>query len=187
MRVLLTLLLVPLMVACTSTPIETNRYLMRGPVVMGKSELNPWKDYGLGRLDLAPYINQQGLLLETVDNEIRPARYHLWAEPTRDSMRNLLAVEISRVSGRDLLPVVPDENTKLINISVSQFHGTQKGTAILVASWWLSQQGQVLAGFQFAEEIPLAEDGYASLAEAQSQLIMRLGSEIASRLDTESE
>ena len=59
-------------------------------------------------------------------------------------MRNLLAEEISRVSGRDLLPVVPDENTKLINISVSQFHGTQKGTAILVASWWLSQQGQVL-------------------------------------------
>ncbi len=181
MKSLAHLVLVMLLAACSSQVTEPSYYLLRGDVPLDSRPLKPNTEHGLGLVELAPYIDQQGLLLEVADGEIRPARNHRWAEPVYEGVRIFLLQEISRASGRDLLPLPPSGVT-LINVRIDQLHGTRNGEAVLVAYWWTSRQGEVLAGYQFAEREPLASDGYPALAAAQKSLLSQLARNIADNM-----
>ena len=75
--------------------------------------------------------------METADGEIRPARYSLWAEPVYEGVRNQLMVEIAEAKGEDILTANLGNTAIVLDIRLDQLHGTNKGTAKLVAYWWL--------------------------------------------------
>ncbi len=184
MKNLPALVMLVVLSACSSAPVDVNYYLLRGDVPTGSRQLEPFPHYGLGTVELASYINQRGLLLQTADNEIRPARYHMWAEPLSESVPVFLAQEVSLASGRDLLPLPPNGDPALVsvNVRIDQFHGTSAGGAILVAHWWLSDAGKLESGFRFVQELMLEADGYANLVRAQEKLLAMLATEIAREL-----
>jgi uncharacterized lipoprotein YmbA len=70
----------------------------------------------------------------------------------------------------------------VIDIHIDQLHGTNRGTARLVAYWWLRRGGDVVSAHQFAEEMTLAENGYPSLVAAEEALLTRLAAKIAASL-----
>jgi len=181
MRVL-GLLLVILLGGCTSQPIETSNYLMRSRQELVSRQLSPSADYAMGNVVIASYIDQPGLVMETGDGKIRAAQHHQWAEPIYDVVYSQLSVEISRAKGEDILPRELVRAPVVLDIRIDQLHGTNRGTARLVAHWWLRRDGGLVSAHQFAEEQALAADGYSALVAAEEALLTRLAQEIAASL-----
>ena len=171
-----------LLAGCSSQPMEPNYYLLRSDSDLSTRALQPATDYALGKVTIAPYIDQRGLLMETADGDLRAARLNLWAEPVYEGVRLYLLKEISAKSGADLLPAAADTSMGRINVRIDQLHGTNNGHARLVAYWWLEREGKVVAAYQFAEEEVLAADGYTALAAAQEELLSHLSQQIADSL-----
>jgi len=169
---------------CASQIVEPTYYLLRSDNVAATSTLTPATDIAIGAIAIAPYLDQPGLLLQSPEGDIRPARTHLWAEPLRDGVYGFLLQEITRSSGIDLLPGVRPANATKINIRIDQLHGTNDGAATLLAYWWLSENGEVAAARRFSSEQALDADGYNALAKAQEILLRDLARDIAQHLGT---
>ena len=176
------LLLVVLLTGCAGKAIEPSYYLMRSDHDLETRELNPSKDFSLGSVVIASYIDQPGLLIETTEGEIRSARHNLWAEPVYEGVRTQLMVEIAQAKGQDLLPAKLGNTPIVLDIRLDQLHGTNRGTAKLVAYWWLRRGREVLAAYQFAEEQALVADGYTALVAAEEVLLTQLAKKIAATL-----
>ena len=181
MRVL-GLLLLSLLGGCASQPVETSNYLMRSGQELVSRQLDPSREYALGNVVIASYIDQPGLVMETEDGEIRAAKHHQWAEPVYDVVYNQLSVEISRARGEDILSRELVRAPVVLDIQIDQLHGTNRGTARLVAHWWLRREGSLVSAHQFAEEQALATDGYNALVAAEAALLTRLAEAIAASL-----
>ena len=165
--------------ACSSQPVEPNYYLLRSDSDLSTRALQPAEDFALGKVTIAPSIDQRGLLLETAEGDVRPARHHLWAEPLYEGVSLFLLKEISAASGSDLLPAPVGGQNGTINIRIDQLHGTNDGRALLVAYWWLEQGGKLITAYQFAEHRAIERDGYAALADAERGLLAALAVDIA--------
>ena len=183
MRTVSGLLLLVLLSACAGQTIEPSYYLLRTDKDLQSRPLQPDPEFTLGNVVIAPYIDQQGLVLETLQGEMRPASNHLWAEPLYESVRAFLVIEVSQARGRDVLPSRINKGATQIDVRIDQLHGTQDGQAKLVAYWWLYSKGEVGDSFQFAETLELAQEGYGALARAERILLSRLAYSIAASLE----
>lgn len=176
------LFLVVLVTGCASKPVEPSYYLMRADQNLDTRQLNPSKDFAMGSVVIASYIDQPGLLLETQDGKMQAAQQNLWAEPIYEGVRNEIQVAIREKKGQDLLPAELNRHAIVLDVRLDQLHGTKDGKAKIVAYWWLRRDKEVLAVYQFAEEKTLAADGYAALVEAEKALLHALSTKIAESL-----
>ena len=177
MRILLSLLL--LVVACSSQPRVTSTYLLRAGTETQSGQREPATDIAFGKLEVARYLDQPGLVLETGDGEVHAARYHQWAEPLRSSLQALLQAEISTQLGRDIRFQPDSPVTTRVDVIIDQLHGNSEGEAVLVATWRLRRVEGEDEVHNFVDRQPLASDGYPALVDAQRQLLLRLSHEIA--------
>tara|TARA_R110000823_G_scaffold144958_5_gene275101 strand:+ start:23293 stop:23877 length:585 start_codon:yes stop_codon:yes gene_type:complete len=168
--------------ACAGQPSESRLYLLRAPSTLDSRPLDFSSDYALGSVNIAAYLDQPGLILETGDGTLRAARNHLWAEPVFEAIPNFLRQAISAELGTDLHLAPREQDATRINIRIDQMHGTRDGKALLVAYWWLSDGDKPAKAFRFARTQALQRDGYAALAEAQAALLDQLAAQIASQL-----
>lgn len=176
------LLLLVLLAGCASQTIEPSHYLMRSEQDIKSRQLNPSRNFSMGNVVLASYIDQPGLLIETQDGNIRAAKHHLWAEPVYEGVRNELIVAIGQATGEDILPSSLTNTKYVLDIRIDQLHGTNTGAAKLVAYWWLRDHKELVSAYQFSEEQTLAADGYTALVAAEQALLQRLATEIAATL-----
>ena len=173
------LLLVVLLAGCASQTIEPSYYLLRTSNDLQSRELNPSDQFSMGKVEIAAYLDQSGLLMETASGEMRPARHNLWAEPMYEAVRNFLLIEVAQAKGEDILPSRLNKSATVIDVRIDQLHGTYDGKAKLVAYWWLRRDGGVIATYQFAESQTLSVDGYAALVAAEESLLSQLAKKIA--------
>lgn len=171
-----------LLAACSSSTPLPSYYLLRSDVVEGTRALQPNASYAFGGLTIAPYIDQPGMLLETENGDLRPARFNLWAEPLRDGASTLLVSAISNASGQDILPWQLNQSATRFDIRIDQLHGTYDGNAKLVAHWWLYDGESIGEIFEYAGTRALDVDGYGALAKAQEALLLELASAVAATL-----
>jgi len=176
------LLLVMLLSACASPTVEPSYYLLRSNQDLPSAQLNPSTEFSLGTIEIAPYLNQMGLVIDIADGQIRPAVNHLWAEPIYDGVRNLLTTEISIANGAELMPEKLDESGTVVNIRIDQLDGTLDGRAQIIAYWWLVRNDEMIALNRFSESRALAADGYGALVEAEKALLEKLAMQIAGSL-----
>lgn len=176
------LLLLVLLAGCAGQASEPSQYLLRSAHEPQSRKLTPSKVYSVGRVTIASYIDQPGLVLETAAGEIHAARAHLWAEPVYEGVRQYLTADIARAWGEDILPDSVVKTPVVIDIHIDQLHGTSRGTARLVAYWSLRRDGRLAAAHQFAEEQALGEAGYRALVAAEDELLTRLAGAIAESL-----
>jgi uncharacterized protein len=184
MKIARLLLLVVLLAGCASQTVEPSYYLLRSGQDLSSSTLRPSRDFSLGAVEIAPYLDQPGLMMETAAGQMRPASQNLWAEPVFDGVRNFLATEIAQAHGQELLPAKLTNNATVVNIRIDQLHGTRDGKAILVAYWWLVLADQVVALNRFSESRALQTSGYGALVDAEKVLLAELAQQIAAFLVT---
>lgn len=176
------LLMVVFLTGCAGQATEPSYYLMRSKHDLESRELSPSKEFSMGSVAIASYIDQPGLILETKDGEVRAAQHHLWAEPVYEAVRTQLMVNMAQAKGEDILPSDLGKTPVIIDIRIDQLHGTNRGTARLVAYWWLRRDGTLLSAHQFAEEQALTTDGYTALVDAEETLLAQLAGKIAATL-----
>ena len=167
-----------LLAACSGTPVQTQYYLLRSDIEQQSRDLAPSRTYAMGRLLIAPYIEQPGIVLETNAGEIRPAMHNQWAEPMNQGLRQFLRIEVSAAIGEDIFPKEYSEGDLVFDVRIDQLHGTAEGDALLVAYWWVQQDGEILASYQFSETAALTRDGYGALVNAEKALLSKLAGRI---------
>jgi uncharacterized lipoprotein YmbA len=171
---------------CASeVPPERTYYLLRGePHELAANDAA--LGIGLGKVEVPPYLDHTGVILEVAANQIREARYHLWAEPLYRGIHYYLEDRIAAEFGQRLAPAPAAKNGwhYRIDVSVSEFHGDIDGDVRLIAGFTLTgiESGEVLVDGQvsFAERQPT--EGYRGLVQAQISLLDRLAASIASAL-----
>lgn len=184
---IIALLSAGLLAACAgSPPPPKNHYLLRAdpPALAGRVEAPV--SVGLRRVEVAAYLRQSGLVVATGAHQVRPARFHLWAEPLDHGLRRYLRAEISNALGWDLSADLLQQRhwDYAVEVNVDQLHGTLDGEAILVASWRITRgsAAEQVAQLRFAHSEPLSEAGYAALVEAEIGLLRQLAAAIADSL-----
>jgi|TARA_R110002072_G_scaffold160669_4_gene311987 uncharacterized lipoprotein YmbA len=182
MRAATLVLSILLFCGCASQIVEPSYYLLRSQQALPSGELTPSKDFSLGKVVIASYLDQPGLVMETEGGQLRPARQNLWAEPVYEGVRNILFVEIAQAMGEELLPSKLSKGTTVVDIRISELHGTYDGEAKLVAYWWLERDGKVLSSYRFTEVTSLTASGYSALVDAETALLKKLSQKIAASL-----
>jgi uncharacterized lipoprotein YmbA len=180
-----TLILLALLVlaACSSQPLEPSRYyLLRTPVTVTSGSQDAAPEYALGRVDVATYIDQPGLVQETSDGEIHMARHHQWAEPLRVALRRFLALGIGAEAGQPVALMATSPEAARVDVTIDQLHGNNRGEAVLVAFWEVVSSDGAVTSHQFAERRELSRDGFTALVEAEEALLQELTRRIGQSL-----
>ena len=178
---------------CASkVPPERAYYLLRSAphefsaLEAGQSNAGLDIDIDIGKVGVPPYLDRMGLVVEVGTNEVREARYHLWAEPLHRGIHYYLEDRIAADLGQPLAAGPPSKDgwRYRIDVRVREFHGNVDGGVRLVASFTLTAvaSGELLAEEQvsFAEQQPA--EGYPGLVQAQISLLDRLSTSIAATL-----
>lgn len=177
------LLALLLTTGCASKPPEHQDYLLRPPV--GVPIESP-PQIVLGRIEVAAYLDQRGIVIESAPGEVSVARHHRWAEPLSASLRRYLQVATSRAAGRPVgagFTQVNDADTR-INVLVHQLHATLGGEVRLRAEWQLVdvKTGTVRTQRAFATTEALTEDGYGAVVASHRAALDALGADIGAGL-----
>ncbi len=125
------------------------------------------------RIELARYLDVEGIVMQTSDVAVQAARNHLWAEDLaaqlhRD-LRQRLAEQLDgvRVLGPDERLHAPEREIMELTVTVDRFQGRFDGYAVVGGRWQLlDSQGEVQAGKRFQREQVLSHDGYPALVES---------------------
>ena len=164
------------------TPPERSYYLLRG-APQEYSAAGGRLDVGLGVVHIAPYLDRAGVMVEVDANEVREARFHLWAEPLQRGIHYYLEDRIAADLGQQLAPAPSAKNGWLyrVDVRVREFHGDLDGDVRLVASFALVgvESAEVLLEEQVSFAEPRREEGYPGLVQAQISLLDRLAASIA--------
>lgn len=177
---LICLMLATLLAACSSTTPVTETYLLRStPVDGSKTELMN-SGIAMDNIQVAPYIDQPGLVLATGDGKVQSARHHLWAEPLQVSLRRFFTEEISAASKQDISAFPSASTLARIDVRIDQLHGESSG-ALLVAYWSISA-GDDIQRHRFSQRQALTSGGYDALVAAEEALLSRLATAIAASL-----
>jgi len=185
-RLLIATMLLSL-VACSGDPVKPNIYLLRSDHSLNVSRDLDTSPISLATVNIATYIDQAGLVLQTEDGQITIAQQHLWAEPLRHSLMLFLAEEISVSAGKDVLTGRrADVNPAIrLDISIDQLHGTHDGNAVLAAYWTvISKKGKETKklSYRFSKSAALAKDGYDELVYREKELLRGFAEAIAQTL-----
>jgi uncharacterized lipoprotein YmbA len=192
MKIILTLITALLLVGCAGkAPPDQNLYLLRSDSPNQFDANNTTATIAVGALRVASYIDQPGLVLETAEGLMNPARYNQWAEPLRESLRVVLANDIATAIGKPVRARSSGETDwkqhtdQTIDVSIEQLHGTDQGDAILVAYWAVINPAtrSVVSEHQFSKTLALSNSGYPALIDAEKQLLKSLANDIAGSLE----
>jgi uncharacterized lipoprotein YmbA len=181
------LAVVALLGGCASSPPEPTLYLLRGTPSEGAGPMNAELRVGLGRIVVAPYlVASQGVVVETAPGEVRPARQHRWAEPLDAGLRWYLRSEIGRVLGHEIGGGLVDITTwdYTIDVTVSRLHGTMTGEALIEAAYAIRTGAgrDPVVENRFTKSMPLPDEGYAAVVEAERRLVAELADSIGESL-----
>jgi uncharacterized lipoprotein YmbA len=175
-----------LLVACGgSAPVRT-QYLLRADRLPPAAGAAAPARVGLGRVAVAPYLDQPGIVIETGAREVRPARNHLWAEPLSDGLRLYLWSGLANALGEDVGLSATDRDRwdYAVDVFVERFHGTASGEAVLVAVFRVQSRaaGGTVTEHSFAASRALPREGYDALVDAEVALAGQLAEAIAAAL-----
>ena len=184
MKIAYLLLVLVLLTGCASQTSEPSFYLLRSSQDLSSTTLKTSRSFSLGTVEIAAYLDQPGLVMETADGQMHPASQHLWAEPVFDGVGNFLATEIALANGEELLPTKLTSHTTAVNIRIDQLHGTLDGKALIVAYWSLVRSDEVIALNRFSSTRALQTSGYGALVDAEKDLLTELAQKIAASLVT---
>jgi uncharacterized lipoprotein YmbA len=173
-----------LLSACSSQPVEKRKYTLH-PVTLD-TEYQAAPSIALGKIELAPYLRHEGILIETNAGEVRNAKHNLWAESLSYSVRRYLQVELRQALDAPvaLHAAAAVEVPHTVDVMIYQMHATESGTIKIVASWQVRNADSAEAAIEseFVATEKLTADGYPELVRGHKLLLEALAREIAAAM-----
>ena len=172
---------------CASAPPPTSEYLLRLPFEADGARRTDSAEIAIGRVSIAPYLDRDGIVIETGAQRIQAARDHRWAEPLPRSLRRALQEGIATVTGRDVVDAETQgptaEGTTVIDVQIHRLHGTLEGEVALTADWQLRGADGTVARHSFADTVLTRAPGYDAIVAAHIELLAALSEAIARTIE----
>lgn len=128
------------------------------------------------KVQVAHYLAQPGIVLQTGPNQLTAAHYHRWAEPLTEGIRRVLTRQLNLNSTL--------ESGITVSVELFRFHGTRDGNALVAGRWSIydGQKPQPLHQQTFDLKQPLSQAGYEALVQTLSALLDSVGRDIRAYL-----
>lgn len=196
MRLIILLGSIYCLLGCGSSPtIDTQHYFLNTPLTQAEfSEIQhkvfpEHREKVLLKIDVADYLQQPFLIMQTDKHSIQYAQSHLWAEPLENELARALKHDLNGANPNIQFTIIEENNegqqaNKLL-IDIEHFHATSSGKVILSGHFqWLRSQdknGNTTGsnGIQpFYLEQVLTQDGYAHSVVQMRRLLEQLAQQI---------
>lgn len=177
------------MAGCAPTPPPTY-FQLEEPANVQLSGIERGIAVGVGPLNLPAYLDRPHIVTRATEHRLELSDFNRWAEPLKDSMLRVIAVNLSnelettRVFALPRrIPVVPIEFK--VEINVARFDGRLGGEVVLVARWiLLGKEDQLISTkVSIIREQSVGSD-YDALIKAQNKTLQKLSNEIAEAILT---
>lgn len=144
---------------------------------------------GVERVELPAHLNRSQIVTRTTDYRLDLSESHQWAEPLKDSVSRVIAVNLSNMLESNRVFVVPRRGKVplefRVTVDVARFDGVLGEAAILDARWTLFRGD--LAEPLLSKVTIITErtdgSGYDALVAASSRTLERLSREIAEAIN----
>ncbi|ENM5918007.1 membrane integrity-associated transporter subunit PqiC [Vibrio mimicus] len=185
----LLMMLASLLVGCSSEPQSKSHFYLI-PNNPALSEVNRNKNLPLlivQPVELAAYLDTQGIVYRKSDTQVIQARQNLWAQRLSSQLTQRLINDL-RANSSHYWPVTlntaaAQQKHWKLQVRFQQFNGAYTGNAEIAGNWELSNaQGERLLNQEFAFQVPLTEEGYPALVEALSSGLNNLSTQIQEAL-----
>ncbi|WP_239495233.1 PqiC family protein [Salinicola halophilus] len=138
-------------------------------------------------VQVASYLNQEGIVMQLSDIELNAANQNLWAEALGRQLTRRLGQALSDrlgdttvVSTGQSVPGAPQ-----LDVSVESFQGRYDGQAVAAGEWQLFDGDRLILQRDFSVTQPLTEDGYPALVRTLGQAWGEVADQIADGVSRE--
>ncbi|SDK94320.1 hypothetical protein SAMN05661010_00569 [Modicisalibacter muralis] len=183
-RLLFPLLLLLWLAGCAGSPSSTLRYTLPSPPVSEES-VAASHTLVLDSLELASFLDSEGIVLQRSDILLHQANSHLWAEDLeRQLTRGLRQRLTNRLPDTRVLGTASNADALSLRVEVDQFQGRYDGMAVAGGRWQLhSVDGELLAFEPFQATVALESDGYPALVRALGRSWDQVADAMAERIE----
>lgn len=144
---------------------------------------------GVGPIELPAHLNRSQIVTRDSDYRLELSESHQWAEPLKDSVSRVIAVNLSNMLGSNRVYVVPRRQKVTldfqVSIDIARFDGALGEAAVLGARWTLfgkDTREPLLSRVTIVTET--TDDGsYNALVAASSRALEALSLEIADAIN----
>lgn len=178
--------------ACTSAPVNIEYYSLNPKTEAPSSTNKNTAELPLiviEAVQLAEFLRQQGIVVETGSNQLHMSSQHRWAERLDEAIsRNLIAQLEERLDQYRF----ESHNTRWskqptyrINFSFSHFHSTENNQAVVAGNFWiLDQENKLLNKQRFYLSRDLTQNGYSHSVEQLNLTLRELVNFVANNLQS---
>ncbi len=145
---------------------------------------------GVGPIELPAHLNRSQIVTRATDYQLDLSESHQWAEPLKDSVSRVIAINLSNILESNRVFVIPRRQKVAVEFQVSidigRFDGRLGEVATLGARWTLygsDTREPLFSKVTIVNES--TEDGsYNALVAASSRALAVLSMEIAEAINT---
>ena len=178
---------------CATSP-PTQFYLLSplpAPNIEAENFEKPLTIIRVDAVVIPGYLDRHEIVTRVSENEIHLADLNQWGEPLRDSLTNILALNLSRLLPAERFAIFPFKCPApmdyQVNIEIVQMDGSFDGDVYLTAQWSILQgkEGNIRVTRKSRFKASKTPTDYGELVAAQSRLVEALSREIAETLQTD--
>lgn len=146
---------------------------------------------GVGPVVLPAHLDRSQIVTRATDYQLELSESHQWAEPLRDSVSRVIAVDLSNMLKSNRVYVIPRRQRVpldfKVSIDVARFDGRLGESAVLDARWTLYDEDthKPLSSRVTIVTEPTADASYNALVAAASRTLEALSREIADAIDAQ--
>jgi uncharacterized protein len=142
---------------------------------------------GVGPVEAPAYLERSQIVSRLGANRMHVSEFDQWVETLPETFKRVLAEDIGKSAGAASVVLLPWSGAagvdRQVQVQLRQFDGVLGGEAVLRADWIiLDAKGELLARGTADLREPVAGPDYTALAAAYSNLVARLGQDIARAL-----
>lgn len=176
------------LLSCSSAPTQETHYFVLNPNKTNVQSNEKTNDniMQVAPIQLAEFLDQPGIVLQTDTHQIEVAHYHRWGEPLKRNMHRYILESLSMRSNQSYINSKQAKNfhsTQTLTITVNEFNGTTDGKALLSGNWSImnSSSSENVSNYAFRYESKLSTSGYPELVNKLAELLNQLCDDIVNQ------
>jgi uncharacterized lipoprotein YmbA len=145
---------------------------------------------GIGPFSVAPHLNRLQIVTRESDTRLKMSEAHQWAAPLKDTIWNILAINLAKELNTNRIYEVPSRQKRTlafrVGIDILRLEGQLGGDVELLSRWIISSgdgKKELISKISHFLESTRIDD-YEAYAEAKSRALTALSKEIAAAMKT---
>ncbi|GHB10158.1 ABC-type transport auxiliary lipoprotein family protein [Salinicola rhizosphaerae] len=169
---------------CASQATPENRYTLPDVALSSTAETHPsqTRKLWLRPVQVASFLDQDGIVMQLSDIELTAANQNLWAEGLGDQLTRRLRQSLMADLPGATLVGGGQASSESLTVTVDRFQGRYDGQAVVSGEWQLHDGNRLMLQQPFDVTEPLPDDGYPALVRTLGKAWQTVADQIAARI-----